>query len=59
VKIDFAAHNEESRRVWEAYRGGKPFRVPMVLGVNPRYTMFDHPANPRGITYEQYWSEPN
>jgi hypothetical protein len=58
VKIDFAAHNEESRRVWEAYRGGKPFRVPMVLGVNPRYTMFDHPANPRGITYEQYWSDP-
>jgi len=58
VTTDFAAHNEESRRVWESYRAGKPIRVPMMLGVNPRYTMFDHPANPRGITYEQYWSDP-
>lgn len=55
---DFAAHNKEVRQVWEAYRAGKPTRVPMLLGIQPRYTMFDHPANPRGITFEGYWSDP-
>ncbi|MFI5385146.1 MAG: uroporphyrinogen decarboxylase family protein [Fimbriimonadales bacterium] len=55
---DFAAHNEEVRQVWDAYRSGNPIRVPMILGVNPRYTTFDHPANPRGLTIEQSWSDP-
>jgi len=55
---DFAAHNEEVKEVWDAYRAGKPIRVPMILGVNPRYTTFDHPANPRGLTFEQWWSDP-
>ena len=53
-----AAHNEEVRRVWDAYRAGKPIRVPMILGVNPRYTTFDHPANPRKLTIEESWSDP-
>jgi hypothetical protein len=38
----------------------------MMLGVNPRYTMFGdpaqpslrHPANPRRVTFHQYWSDP-
>lgn len=55
---DFAAHNAEVRRVWDAYRAGNPIRVPMILGVNPRYTTFDHEANPRGLSIEQYWSDP-
>ncbi len=55
---NFAAHNDEVRQVWEAYRAGRPTRVPMILGVNPRYTTFGHPANPRGITFEQCWSDP-
>lgn len=55
--MNFAEHNEEVRRVWEAYRAGQPIRVPMILGVNPRYTMFGHEANPRGTTFEEYWSD--
>lgn len=55
---DFEAHNEEVRQVWEAYRAGKPIRVPLILGINPRYTMFGHPANPRNISFEQYMADP-
>ncbi len=58
MRIDFEAHNDEVRAVWAAYRANKPIRVPMILGVNPRYTMFNHPANPRGTTYEQVWFDP-
>ena len=57
-QIDYSAHNEEVKRVWEAYRAGKPTRVPFVLGINPRYTMFEHPANPRRIEFEQYMADP-
>jgi len=65
-EIDFERHNEEVKAVWEAYRAGKPTRVPMILGIQPRYTMFGHDgstmgrhkANPRGITFEQYLAEP-
>lgn len=56
--IDFDRHNEEVDQVWKAYRDGRPTRVPMVLGNNPRLTMFDHPANPRRMTFEQYSNDP-
>jgi hypothetical protein len=56
--IDFEAHNDEVRRVWSAYGDGRPTRVPMVLGINPRYTMFGHEANDCGVTFEQYFSDP-
>lgn len=56
--MDFDAHNAEVQQVWDAYRRRQPVRVPVVFGINPRYTMFDHPANPRGIQFEQYLSDP-
>lgn len=51
---DWTKHNEEVKAVWQAYRDRKPIRVPFILGINPRLTMFDHPANPKNITFEQY-----
>ncbi len=56
--IDFERHNAEVKAVWEAYRKGEPIRVPMVLGINPRYTAFGHAANPRKVVYEQYFNDP-
>lgn len=56
--IDFDRHNEEVEHVWKAYRDRKPVRVPMVLGINPRFTMFNHPANAREMTFEQYSTDP-
>lgn len=55
---DFSQHNAEVIEVMNAYRAGRPIRVPMRIGINPRFTMFDHPANPTGITFEQYFTDP-
>lgn len=57
-QVDFEEHNAQVREVWDAYRGRRPVRVPMVLGVNPRFTMFSPRLNPRGITFEQYMNDP-
>jgi hypothetical protein len=56
--IDFDAHNAEVAQVWESYRRREPIRVPILFGINPRYTMFDHPANPRRLTFEQFFNDP-
>ena len=32
-------------------------RVPMILGVSTRYTTLGHEANPRNITFEQYFND--
>ncbi len=56
--IDFDRHNEEVQQVWSAYRAGKPVRVPVIFGTNARFTIWMPEANPRGITFEQYFSDP-
>jgi len=56
--IDYERHNAEVKAVWEAYRKGTPARVPMVLGINARYTTFGHEANPRGVTFDRYFNDP-
>jgi uroporphyrinogen decarboxylase len=56
--VDFERHNAEVKEVWDAYRRREPVRVPVVFGINPRYTMFDHPANPRRFTFEQFFNDP-
>ncbi len=58
AEIDYQRHNAEVRQVWEAYHRGQPLRVPMILGINPRYTAFDHPANPRRLSFAQYFGDP-
>lgn len=55
--IDYQAHNAEVRAVWEAYRAGKPIRVPIIWGINVRFTMWLPEANPRQITFEQYFQD--
>jgi len=48
--------NEEKQRIWQAYRDGKPVRVPMRLGANPRILFFDKDLNPAGVSFEDYFS---
>jgi hypothetical protein len=57
--MDFERHNAEIKQVWDRYRAGQPIRPPMVLGINTRYTLFDREANPRGVTFEQYFADPD
>ncbi|MBI5834235.1 MAG: hypothetical protein HZB16_18220, partial [Armatimonadetes bacterium] len=54
---DFEAHNAEVREVWDAYRARRPIRVPLVLGINVRYTMRRPEANPTGIGFPAYFGD--
>ncbi len=56
--IDFERHNEQQAAVWEAFHAGQPIRPPMILGLNPRYTMCRPEANPSGIRFAQYSTDP-
>jgi len=54
---DFEAHNAEVREVWAAYRARRPVRVPLILGLNVRYTMRRADANPSGIGFAAYFAD--
>jgi len=59
LDIDFEAHNAEVREVWKRFREGNPSRVPMTLGIASRFTLLNPEANPRGITYRDYFADPD
>ncbi len=52
--MDWSEHNKEVRRVWEAYHAGKPYRIPVMLGVNPRIFLLDPKLNTKHISFRQY-----
>lgn len=58
ASMDFTAHNEEQAAVWKAYYAGQPTRVPMILGISSRYTVFHPLANPEGYDFEQFFCDP-
>lgn len=57
-EIDFRQHNEEVRLVWESFKARRPTRVPIYFGINSRFLLLDPALNPRGITYEECWRDP-
>jgi len=56
--MDFARHNEEVQKVWDAYLAGRPVRVPMVLTSVPRIWILDPALNTRGISWKTYLNNP-
>ena len=54
---DFTQHNEEAKRVWEAYEAGDPIRIPLTIGMNPRVVLLDDRYN-NGVTFERYYNDP-
>ena len=54
----FAEHNAQQKQVWDAFHAGKPIRVPVLIGCNPRMILLDPARNTDGITFEQYMSDP-
>ncbi|GMV37898.1 MAG: hypothetical protein AMXMBFR61_24060 [Fimbriimonadales bacterium] len=57
--FDFAAHNTEQARAWEAFCAGNPYRVPIILGVNSRYFMPIPEANPEAVDFRAYTENPD
>lgn len=56
--VEFDRHNEEVRAVWEAYRARRPIRVPVIAGIGTRYTILRRDANPSGVTFGRYMTDP-
>jgi len=59
MAMDFAQHNAEVEEVWQRFREGKPSRVPMVLGISSRFTILNPAINTKGVTYEEYFNDPD
>lgn len=56
---DFRRHNEEVRRVWDAYRNGIPVRVPVGnFTIGPRIWLLNPALNTAGITMERFSTDP-
>jgi len=57
-KIDFERHNEECRKVWDAFYQRKPVRIPITVAGSIR-NLFQNPEiNTTGYTFEDFFKNP-
>ena len=59
LNIDFKAHNQRSKEIWEAYEAGNPIRVPVVIYADVRNWIFVPTENTTGITMTEYIKNPD
>ncbi|MFA5043947.1 MAG: uroporphyrinogen decarboxylase family protein [Kiritimatiellia bacterium] len=57
-KIDFAKHNDERLKIWEAYNQRKPIRVPIVACASISSLLQNPEINTTGYTFEDYFKNP-
>lgn len=57
--MDWSKHNDEVKKVWDAYRKGKPLRVPVIFAVNPRVVVLNLMLNPKGYSFGDYINNPD
>ncbi len=55
---NFKEHNREVKILWEDFYAGTPERIPMTIGVNPRFWLLDPNYNTKGITFKDYFGDP-
>jgi len=56
--VDFAVHNEQVRRVWDAYRAGLPCRVPVSVSGSITNLICNPELNRAGWTFRQFFENP-
>jgi len=56
--VDFAAHNAEVDRVWQAYREMKPYRVPVTVGGSISNLLCNPAINSTGYTFRDFFEDP-
>ena len=60
ARFDFAKHNAEQSALWADFNVGRPTaRIPVILGTNTRYFMFNDGANPGGLDFRRYTEDPD
>ena len=52
--MDFHRHNAEVAQMWANFRARRSTRIPIVLGTNRRYFLFNRESNPQNITFRDY-----
>ncbi len=57
--MEYAAHNEAVKALWEAFRNNTHKRVPVRLNTNPRMLMQDPAYNKKGLSYQEYMTDPD
>lgn len=57
--MDYQAHNQEVREIWESFRAGTPVRMPVIVGVSDRYYVLNPATNPKGISFREYSQDPD
>jgi uroporphyrinogen-III decarboxylase len=57
--FDFARHNEDAKRAWEAFDAGKPTRTPITLGANVRFVLLDPARNDGWPDFQSYSEDPD
>lgn len=58
ASFDFEAHNAEVAAMWQSFHDRDPYRMPIILGVGPRYFMLQPGAAPDGLGFEAYTEDP-
>jgi len=59
MPTDFQEHNQEVRKVWDAFGAGKPTRVPVVFGISEQNFILDARLNRRRYTFREYMENPD
>lgn len=59
AQMDYTAHNEEVRRVWDAYNAGRPTRAPVQFSMNARMILQNRELNTWGFTWQNYFENPD
>ena len=57
-QIDFDKHNEECASVWDAFRAGQPYRVPVTIGGSIRNLLENAALNDTGYTFDDFFTDP-
>ncbi len=58
--FDFAEHNAEQAALWADFNAGRPTsRIPVILGTNSRYFLFNDNANPGCLGFKEYSEDPD
>lgn len=58
TKVDFIRHNEEVKRVWDAYNRREPYRVPVTVSGSIRNLFGNPEINKTNYTFEDFFKNP-
>ena len=58
-EVEFEEHNQQVKRVWDAFNRRKPFRVPVQFAMDTKMILLNPELNRWGYTYQQYFENPD